>query len=106
MIPKGTVLIIGGAEERGEAEKEMEQQNKLYKKFEILKELLPKNAKKPRIEIITTASEVPDEMQKMYTNAFKQIHFTDVGFMDIKDKHEGKGCRSMQKGREGACRAF
>ncbi len=100
MTPKGTVLIIGGAEDKGEAEKEMEQQNKMYEKFEILRELLPKNGKKQRIEIITTASSVPDEMQKMYLDAFKKIDFTNVGFMDIKDKHEARDvevCKRVEK---------
>ena len=100
MTPKGTVLIIGGAEDKGEAEKEMEQQNKMYEKFEILRELLPKNGKKQRIEIITTASSVPDEMKKMYLDAFKKIDFTNVGFMDIKDKHEARDvevCKRVEK---------
>jgi cyanophycinase len=100
MIPKGTALIIGGREERGEEENEMEQQNKKYEQFEILKELLPKNKKNQRIEIITTASDVPEEMQKMYVNAFKKIDFANVGFMDIRDKHaarDSKICKRVEK---------
>ena len=33
MTPKGTVLIIGGAEERGEEEKDMEKANNEYEHF-------------------------------------------------------------------------
>lgn len=89
MIPKGTILLIGGAEERVEDESEMEQNNNVYEKFEILKELLPKNGKQ-KIEIITTASSIPAEMKKMYLNAFKKINFTNVGFIEIQDKHSAR----------------
>lgn len=100
MKPKGTVLIIGGAEDKGDKQKEIKQQNKAFEKFEILKELLPKENRKQRIEIITTASSIPGEMQKMYINAFKQIHFTNVGFFDIKDKQEARNsefCKRIEK---------
>ncbi len=89
MIPKGTILLIGGAEERSEDESEMEQDNNVYEKFEILKELLPKNGKQ-KIEIITTASSIPAEMKKTYLNAFKKIDFTNVGFIEIQDKHSAR----------------
>lgn len=35
MKPKGTVLIIGGAEDRGDEEKEMQLQNKTFERFVI-----------------------------------------------------------------------
>jgi cyanophycinase len=100
MIPKGTILVIGGAEDRGDGEKEMQQQNKEYEKFEILKELIPKDGARQRIEIITTASSIPAEMKKMYLNAFKKIGYTNVGFMDIETKQEARDmdiCKRAEK---------
>ena len=101
MNPKGTILIIGGAEDRGDLEKEEQRRdNRQYEKFEILKELLPKNGKKERIEIIMTASGIPREMQEMYMNAFTEIGFSDIGFIDIKDKVEAREpgfCERVEK---------
>ena len=99
MTPKGTLLIVGGAEDRGEYE-ESRRQNNQYEKFEILKELLPKNGQKERIEIITTASGIPDEMKKVYMDAFKEIGYPDIGFIDIKNKVEArdiKFCKQVEK---------
>lgn len=100
MKPKGTILIIGGAEDRGDGEKGAQPQNKEYERFEILKELIPKNGGKQRIEIITTASSIPAEMKKMYLNAFKKIGYTNVAFMDIENKHEARDpefCKRAEK---------
>jgi cyanophycinase len=91
MTPKGTILIIGGAEDRGDEEKEMEKVNKQFEHFEILKELMPSNGNsKRKIEIITTASGNPEEIEKTYKTAFKKIGFNGIGFMDIKDKNEAR----------------
>jgi cyanophycinase len=94
MNPKGTILIIGGAEDKGnEQEEKKRKDNTKYEKLEILKELLPKNGKKGRIEIITTASSIPDQMKKMYLNAFNTLGYLDIGFIDIKDKIEARETR-------------
>ena len=90
---------MAGQKKRGEKTNEMEQENKVYEKFEILKELLPTNGKQ-KIEIITTASSIPEEMKKMYLNAFKKINFTNVDFIDIQDKHSARDtnfCKRVEK---------
>jgi len=101
MTPKGTVLIIGGAEDKGDEKDEKKRKaNQKYEKLEILKELLPKNGRKGRIEIITTASSIPGEMKRMYLNAFSNLGYTDIGFIDIKDKMEArepKFCQQVEK---------
>lgn len=99
MIPKGTILIIGGAEDKKYSDSEMQRDNKLYEKFELLKDLLP-NGNKKRIEVITTASADPKGMKRMYVNAFKKIGFTNVGYMAIQDKLEAKEkkvCERVEK---------
>src|SRR5215212_7054186 len=99
MTPKGTILVIGGSEDKGEEVKETQQQNKEYEKYEILKDLLPPDGKK-RIEIITTASDKPEEMKKMYLNAFKKVGFMNVGFINIENKPEAREtdfCKRIEK---------
>jgi cyanophycinase len=100
MIPKGTVLIIGGAEDKGEEMTQTEKENKQTERFEILKELIDGSSSKKRIEIITTASDVTDEIKQMYKKAFKKLHFSDIGFIDIKSKQEAKDidcCKRVEK---------
>lgn len=85
-IPKGKLLIIGGAEDKGDGEGEAENRD-----FEILGELLPKSNKgKHEIEIITTASKVPQEVGKKYINAFSRAGFHHVHGLDIRNKEDAR----------------
>jgi cyanophycinase len=72
MIPKGSILLIGGAEDKGKKDgPDMEKNKGPFEQFEILKELLPQGSQRTKkIEIITTASEEPAEMAKSYKDAF------------------------------------
>lgn len=83
MIPKGRLLIIGGKEDKGENESEMEEKNNNFSPKEILK-LLAKS-KDDRIEVITTASSEPEDMRETYTKTFKEIGYTNFDFLDIRD---------------------
>jgi cyanophycinase len=87
-IPKGTLLLIGGAEDIGDNTSFI--RNKEYQRFEILQELLPKKKsnKKRRLEIITTASTVPVEINKMYRKTFKKIGFKDIDFINMSNNIE------------------
>lgn len=60
--PKGTLIIIGGAEDKeNERTKrpDMAYENKDFKDLEILRLMLPNNSRKSIIEIITTATNIP-----------------------------------------------
>jgi cyanophycinase len=81
-IPKGKLFLIGGAEDKDDGENEMEDKNKYFKRFEILNIILPKKGKQ-QIEIVTTASTVPDEIEESYKDAFKKIGFNKVDFISI-----------------------
>lgn len=82
-IPKGTLLLIGGAEDRSDSEGLT--RNREYERYEILSELLPKKQhnRKKRLEIITTASTVPVEINELYRETFKKIGFKDIGFINM-----------------------
>ena len=88
MNPKGKLLIIGGAEDKGnddlfaESPKDLE-----YPRLEILREILT-FSKNKKIEIITTGSRVPGEVREIYQKAFHQLHYPNPGFLSIKDKIE------------------
>jgi cyanophycinase len=91
MQPKGTLLIIGGAEDKGTKKKAspMPVNTKKQEALEILRELLPTKGKK-RLEIITTASSKPDDVARTYRYAFKKIGYTDIGFLHLLEKSEGR----------------
>jgi cyanophycinase len=90
MAPKGTILIIGGAEDRGgEKTPDIRRSNSHFTHFDILKELLP-SRKTGRLEVVTTASCVPEEIADMYKKAFREIGYKNVGFMHIEDKMQAR----------------
>ena len=67
--PKGTLLIIGGAEDKGDVKNapEIKAKNKLFTHYDILRALVPPDhRKKYSIELITSASEIPHVMGKTY----------------------------------------
>jgi cyanophycinase len=84
-IPKGTLILIGGAEDRGSNEIAIQNRNKQFVHFEILKELLPKKKKNKKhiLEIITTASEDPNGIMDTYSHAFKEVGFNEVGYINM-----------------------
>jgi cyanophycinase len=84
-IPRGTLILIGGAEDRGSNEIAIQNRNKQFVHFEILKELLPKKKKNKKhiLEIITTASEDPNGVMDVYSHAFKEVGFSEVGYINI-----------------------
>lgn len=87
-MPKGKLLIIGGAEYTGEDDYDNKQQKKQeFERFEILKELLP-SAKNKQLEVITTGTKMHEEVKKRYQKAFRKIGVSHPGFMPIKDKSE------------------
>ncbi len=90
MIPKGKLLIIGGAEDKGEGSLPIEVYNSQFVQMEILKKLVAPNQLDARIEVITTASDEPEEVQKTYEKAFKRAGYKNVGFMNIQDKMEAR----------------
>lgn len=91
MKPKGTLLLIGGAEDKGDGNApDMDGKNKDFQHFEILKEMLPDGSRKKKIEIITTASSIPDEMNTAYKQAFKKIGFHNTDFIKIETKVEAR----------------
>jgi cyanophycinase len=91
MKPKGTLLLIGGAEDRGDGRTpQMEGRNKDFEHFEILKEMVPAKGDRKKIEVITTASSEQEEMMKMYKAAFRKIGFSNTGFMAINSREEAR----------------
>ena len=85
---KGKLVIIGGKEDKGNYEtlsdEELQRKN-LFLSEGVLKRILQEiNSSSPRVEIITTASMIPEEVGEMYKEAFKNLNIPDIGIMDIR----------------------
>jgi cyanophycinase len=86
MIPMGTLLIIGGAEDKVDnIALAIERKNREFKHFAIL-HLFLKGKKK--VEIITTASNYREEVEEIYQRTFDKIGLMNTGFIHIESKNE------------------
>jgi len=89
MYPKGKLLIIGGAEDKVDAPPDIIDQMNEFTRYEILRELLTTSQNR-KIEIVTTGSEVPDEVKKMYQKVFHEMGYTNLGFLPITERNEAR----------------
>lgn len=84
--PKGTLLLIGGHEDKSAAEAEPDAGAHMphAAHFRILGELI---AKTPRahhdIQVIATASSIPEEMEALYREAYRAAGFAEVSIIHI-----------------------
>lgn len=89
--PKGKLIAIGGAEDKGtDLEKGFIERNNL-KFFElgILRRIVNEaGGCGSRIEVITTASSIPHEVGNNYLDAFGKLECTNVGHIDIRDRKD------------------
>lgn len=90
-FPKGKLISIGGAEDKGtDLETGFVQRNRLnFFELGILKRIVNElGGPEKRIEVITTASSIPEEVGENYLSAFGKIGCTNIGIMHIKKREE------------------
>ena len=79
-VPAGKLLIIGGAENKGEEEAQKKQTPSDFERLQILKTFIKLTEREePLIEVITTASSEGDESFEDYRKAFDELKITNVG---------------------------
>lgn len=92
MVPKGKLLIIGGAVDLGSSLNYNENVSHPHyiKFFEegILKRVISESAKGQNsiVEVITTASQIPDIVGEEYIKSFGQLQVENVGVLDISSR--------------------
>ena len=87
--PKGKLIAIGGAEDKGtEVEKgEIHKNNLNFFELGILRRIVEEaGSVKKRIEVVTTASMIPHQVGENYLNAFGRIGCVNVGIMHIRTR--------------------
>lgn len=89
--PKGKLIAIGGNEDKGSYPNPKSKKKYYLDFFElgILKRFLKEiPAKKPRIEVVTTASMIPEEVGERYTSAFGILGAEKIGLMHIRHEED------------------
>lgn len=99
--PKGKLVIIGGSVDRGsfsESPADLQRNLKFFEKG-ILKRITTESVKNnlSRIEIITTASSIPEEVGGEYIKAFAQLDVLNVDVLNIKTREEANSIKSVER---------
>jgi cyanophycinase len=99
-MPKGKLLIVGGAEDKGPIRNPplIKLKNRNFVDFDILGRLIFKDDKdNNKIEIVTTASQQPLKTGRMYIRSFKKAGFSNVGHISIENKEDLKNPEHVQR---------
>jgi cyanophycinase len=90
-IPKGKLIAIGGAEDKGTEEDidKVKNNNHNFSELGVLKRIVEEIEKdNPIIEVVTTASMIPVEVGQNYLNAFNKIGCTNINVMHIRNRED------------------
>jgi cyanophycinase len=107
--PKGKLIAIGGAEDKGtdlEAG-EFRRNNLNFFELGILRRVVQEaGGPLSRIEVVTTASMIPYEVGENYLNAFGKIGCTNVGLIHIRTRQDTMNPEYLQRISECDCVMF
>lgn len=90
-IPKGKLISIGGSEDKGTGiEPNFEPKKHLqFFEFGILKRILSEmKGADSKVEVITTASQIPEEVGENYLSAFGKLGAKNIGVIHIKNRED------------------
>ncbi|TGE24153.1 cyanophycinase [Hymenobacter aquaticus] len=91
--PLGKLIAIGGNEDKGTYPNPRTKKKYYLNFFElgILKRVVTESGKtNPRIEVITTASMIPEEVAKIYVSSFAMLNCLNVGILDIRTPEDAQ----------------
>jgi cyanophycinase len=100
MIPKGKLFAIGGNEDKGtEPEPNYIQKNNLnFFELQILSRIVREaGGHDAHIEVITSASSIPDEIGTNYLEAFKKLGCNNVHVMNIRKREEADNPDNIER---------
>lgn len=100
MVPKGKLISIGGAEDKGtESEGNYAQINNLhFFELGILKRVVQEmGGVNSHIVLITTASSIPQEVSENYMQAFGKIGCTNVEHINIRTRDDARNPEYIDK---------
>lgn len=92
-IPQGKLIAVGGNEDKGTYPNPRTRRKYYLNFFElgILKRIVTESGRaNPRIEVVTTASMIPQEVGPIYLASFAMLHCDNVGVMDIRTPDDAR----------------
>ncbi|MBC6989731.1 cyanophycinase [Hymenobacter sp. BT491] len=98
--PLGKLIAIGGNEDKGTYPNPRTKKKYYLNFFElgILKRIVTESGKTdPRIEVITTASMIPEEVGKIYVSSFAMLNCLKVGIMDIRTPADARKAEYLER---------
>lgn len=98
--PKGKLIAIGGAENKGTDLEvgETFRNNLNFFELGILRRIVEESGgPKDRIEVVTTASMIPHEVGNNYMNAFGKIGCTNIGVMHIRNREDASNTEYLNR---------
>jgi cyanophycinase len=103
MMPKGKLIIIGGALDKGSFTEntfadQVEENLNFFEKG-ILKRIIDesKHQKNSRIEIVPTASKVPDIVGVEYARAFGYLGAENVGVLNVENREDALSPEALDR---------
>lgn len=104
--PKGLLIAIGGAENRGEKGDVKEAELDFHEG--ILQSLVELASKKstPKIELVTTASTTPERQIKTYRKAFQKLGGTYIGCLNITSREGAEDKKVLDRLLKSNCVLF
>lgn len=99
--PIGKLVIIGGSVDRGsfsESPADLQRSLKFFEKG-ILKRITTESVRGnlSRVEIITTASSIPEEVGGEYVKAFAHLDVLDIGILNIKTREDANDEHNIER---------
>lgn len=98
--PKGKLIAIGGAEDKGTDLEtgEIHRNNLNFFELGILRRVVEEaGGTGARIEVITTASTIPYEVGENYINAFGKMGCTNVGVLHIRNRQDAMAKENIER---------
>jgi cyanophycinase len=95
-LPKGYLIAVGGAEDKGEKEGQFN----LYHESAILRnvvDIIQQHNEPCTVGVVTTASSMPAEVSVIYENAFRKLGITTVEHFDILQRQEADSEEVLDK---------
>jgi len=98
---------VGGAEDKGtDLERGIIERNRLnFFELGILKNIISliKEGEQPRVEVVTTASQIPDEVFVNYNDAFNKLGCNNIGHFRIRDRKDAANPEYLERLRHCNC---
>ncbi|MCU7549090.1 cyanophycinase [Chitinophagaceae bacterium LB-8] len=106
-LPKGYLIAIGGAEDKGEEDKLRVKKLDFFEQG-ILRQIVELVGKKgiPKIELITTATSFPDEIAQIYKKAFKKLGIEQIGHLKLTSREDGDYKKNLERLEKSNCILF